>query len=78
MTNEERYKKALEIIRAMLGPPNSEHTKSCISCEGCLFEWEEALQVAQNVLDGLDANDHWGDPIPFDVWEAKKAKKDVL
>jgi hypothetical protein len=58
-----RYRDALEQIWAMMGPQNSEHVESCISCEGCLFEWEETLQVVRNVLDGKEVHDHWGEPV---------------
>lgn len=58
-----RYREALEQIVAMMGPMDSEHTTQSISCDGCRFEWAEALQVAENVLQGKEAHDHWGPPV---------------
>lgn len=58
-----RYRDALKDIWSMMEPQNSEHTKSCITCEGCLFEWEEVLQIVRNVLDGKEPDDHWGEPV---------------
>lgn len=58
-----RYRAALGQIQGMMRAPNSTHTKACITCEGCLFEWEETIQIVRNVLDGKNPDDHWGEPV---------------
>jgi hypothetical protein len=47
-------------LRAMLAPGPC----SANECEGCRFEMIETLQIINNLLDGKDASDHWGDPVP--------------
>ena len=62
MENRNIYKEALEQIKNVMGPFDI-HTKSCITCEGCQFEWQETLQIIENVLAGKDIDDHWGEPV---------------
>lgn len=58
----QRYQHALETIVCTLEPLGSSHTHDCVGCQGCAFEWDEALTMAMNVLAGLDPRAHWGPP----------------
>lgn len=55
--NPER--EALQHVLNVLGPLDSEHTRSVISCDGCLYDWQEALLTVENVLNGKEVDDHY-------------------
>lgn len=46
----------IQELRAILAPaPSVTHLK----CEGCQWEWGEAVQICENLLAGKAHDDHW-------------------
>ncbi len=53
--NERRYLDALTHIQHVLAPANSPHTRESIQCQGCLYDYEEAIDTVNRVLEGGEA-----------------------